>query len=1180
MTESTVTDHLRAGGLAPAAGQADRGARFGAVEIADLLGRPRPTPEQVAVIEAPLEPLLVVAGAGSGKTETMAARVVYLIANGLVAPDGVLGLTFTRKAAGELSERIRRRLRALDARLGADPHPGTSRGGRTPGDAGASGHGTAPDALLASMQRPTVATYNSYAASLVTEHALRLGLEPGAQLLGEASQWQLAHEVVETWSQDFETDAAMSTVVKAVRSLSAALSEHLLDEREARERMQAIVDAIEATPDAPGRSGPYAEPKKLLDLMRQRIGLLDLVAAYRRRKRDAESIDFADQVELGARLAETFPEVRAGERARFPVVLLDEYQDTSFAQARMLGALFGQGHCVTAVGDPNQSIYGWRGASASGLSRFAEQFDDVGGVHHAALSTSWRNDEAILRAANLVARPLRAEQVGLEVTELAARPGAGPGAVEAHFAVNADDEARIVADFVAEHWRPAGPAGRGERVTAAVLCRARSQFVPIEAALRSRRIPVEVVGLGGLLSAPEIVDLVALLQVVHDPSRGDSLMRLLTGPRLNLGTSDLFAIADRMRELARRAAQSDARSRTAGAGGPADPPGPEDPSDPDDGSTAVARESDLVDSHSIVDVLDELPRPGWTSHDGRSLTPQALERLQGLAELLAGLRARTYLSVPEIVREAERALGLDIEIGLGTPLEAHRARGNLDAFQDVALSFADGDRAPTLGAFLAWLDAAQSEERGLDQAVSEPDPDAVQIITVHAAKGLEWDVVAVPGLVDGGFPTTRANGSSGPQDSAWLTGLGTLPYPLRGDRQDLPAFAYRDAEDHKELNESLKDFRSAAGEYQVTEERRLAYVAMTRARSRLALTGSWFRSAIKPVSPSLFLTELVDERVVADADWAQPPTGDNPALDEAAVATWPDAPDAGSRPADAGRSSAVRLGAELVRHAIETRSADDTRSAGGAPPSAPAPPAPQPAVPHPAVPHPAVRDLAERAELLLAERAAGDRPIRDVELPAHISASALVRMAADAPSYALELRRPVPTRPSVHAHRGTRFHLWVERYFAAPSLVDLDDLPGGDEPEPDATLEALQESFLASPWALLEPVAVEVDVETPVAGIMTRSRIDAVFADPDRPGGFVVVDWKTGRPPSAPDAVRAREVQLAVYRLAWSRWQGVPLDRVSAAFYYASSGATVRPRELGTQADLEDLIRQERPQPS
>src|SRR5690606_25802362 len=151
-------------------------------------------------------------------------------------------------------------------------------------------------------------------------------------------------------------------------------------------------------------------------------------------------------------------------------------------------------------------------------------------VHH--LSTSWRNDLAILDVANTTAAPLRAGAAGSSLPTLGARPTAGLGSVHAVYAATIEEEATAVAEFIAKRWTPG-------QVTAAVLCRARSQFPAIEAALRVRGLPVEVVGLGGLLDTPEVVDLVALLEVVHDPSRGDSLARLLTGPRTHLGAADL-----------------------------------------------------------------------------------------------------------------------------------------------------------------------------------------------------------------------------------------------------------------------------------------------------------------------------------------------------------------------------------------------------------------------------------------------------------------------------------------------------------------------------------------------------------------------------------------------------------------------------------------------------------------
>src|SRR5437879_4573910 len=159
------------------------------LELASALGLPPPTPEQSAVIAAPTEPALVVAGAGAGKTETMAARVVWLVANGFVTPDRVLGLTFTRKAARQLADRVRARLRRLaGSGLLDDVDPS----------------GRMRTAVLAG--EPTILTYHAYAGRLVSEHGLRIPVEPGARLLGETAAWQLAHRVVSSWTEDLDTD--------------------------------------------------------------------------------------------------------------------------------------------------------------------------------------------------------------------------------------------------------------------------------------------------------------------------------------------------------------------------------------------------------------------------------------------------------------------------------------------------------------------------------------------------------------------------------------------------------------------------------------------------------------------------------------------------------------------------------------------------------------------------------------------------------------------------------------------------------------------------------------------------------------------------------------------------------------------------------------------------------------
>ncbi len=511
--------------------RADAGPRYTPVELARLLRLHAPTPEQAAIISAPVEPVLVVAGAGSGKTETMASRVVWLVANGYAHPDEILGLTFTRKAAGELAHRVRVRLGQLVRRLGRQ------------------------DALAG---EPTVATYHSYAARVVTEHGLRAGYEPSARLLTEAARWQIVDSLVRSYTGEMTgLNRAPGTVTDDVLALSGELAEHLVTPDDLAAwtgRFFADVQSL------PGRV--YKDVADMLGRQRHRLTLLPLVRKYEQRKLDLEAMDFGDQMARAALVARDHPEVGAIERGRFKIVLLDEYQDTSHAQVVLLNALFGGGHPVTAVGDPCQSIYGWRGASAGTLDRFPAEFTGPGGREAWVLSLtrSWRNRPEILQVANTLSRPLRA--AGARVAELipAQRVAdqVGRRTVACALLETYADEASWIADSMLAAWRTAarlpaalpGDIPVDQRPTSAVLVRVRSQIPAIEEALRARGLPVEVVGLGGLLDTPEVRDVVCTMRVLADPTDGASLLRLLTGARWRIGPRDLVALHRRSRAIA------------------------------------------------------------------------------------------------------------------------------------------------------------------------------------------------------------------------------------------------------------------------------------------------------------------------------------------------------------------------------------------------------------------------------------------------------------------------------------------------------------------------------------------------------------------------------------------------------------------------------------------------------
>ena len=1176
MTTTAVRPDAAAGLLTPRA-------------LAAALGLPPPTAEQAAVIAAPARSALVVAGAGAGKTETMAARVVWLVATGQVLPEQVLGLTFTRKAAQQLGLRVRTRLRRLaGSRLLDDLDPSGARRA----------------ALLAG--EPTVSTYHAYAGRLVGEHALRLPAEPGARLLGGTGAWQLAHRVVTTWTADLDVDRVPATVTGYVLALAAELGEHLVTPEEVRAHAAALAALLDRAPPGPRQKAePTQRHRRWADAARMRHALVPLVEAFTARKRTERVLDFGDQLAVAARVAAEHPEVGAQERATYRAVLLDEYQDTGHAQRVLLRALFGaapgapagrDAPAVTAVGDPCQSIYGWRGASAGNLPRFRTDFPGPDGAPADAygLLTSFRNPPEVLALANVVSAPLRDVPGAVGVGALRAGPLAGSGDVRVALLADVAAELDWMADAVAAHWRAA--VDLGAEPTAAVLVRRRADMDAVAAALRARDLPVEVVGLGGLLDTPEVRDLVSALRLVADPLAGPAAARLLTGARWRLGVADLAALWARARELV---------------------PGPPAAAT---GSAAELAVGSLPGEHAeqagLVDALDD---PG----DPERYSPAGLARIRRLADELRRLRARAAVPLTDLVADAERLLLLDAETA-ARPGPVGRA--HLDAFADVVAGFAAGAEVATLPALLDYLDTAERAEDGLAPGEVDVAPGRVQVLTVHAAKGLEWAVVAVPHLVAQVFPGRRVGGS-------WLTDPAALPVPLRGDAADLPAFdPPPPGADRRAVEAALSAHDDALEARRLLEERRLFYVAVTRAERVLLLSGHrWGPTGERPRLPSVFLEEVraaVEARKVGRVDsgrvehWAaEPDGGTNPATATRATAPWPADP-------LGARSVAVHAGAELVRAALRERAATGdepgpTAAPGPTPrvgaaaeapdPTADDPTPNDPAVDDPAVDHPAVDDpavddpavddpavddpavddpegwaadvdvddpavddpegWAADVDVLLAERAAA-QVAPAVALPAQLSVSRLVELARDPAALAARLRRPLPGPPAPYARRGTAFHAWLEQRFGAVRLLDVDDLPGAaDAPlDPtaasDALLEELQRAFLASAWAQRTPLEVEVPFETVVAGVAVRGRMDAVYADLD--GGYTVVDWKTGPPPDALGAAPA--VQLAAYRLAWAALAGCPPERVRAVFHHVRHDVTLAPPELLDAEGLHALV--------
>jgi DNA helicase-2/ATP-dependent DNA helicase PcrA len=606
--------------------------------------------------------------------------------------------------------------------------------------------------------------------------------------------------------------------------------------------------------------------------------------------------------------------------------------------------------------------------------------------------------------------------------------------------------------------------------------------------------------------------------------------------------------------------------------------------------------ADRLDEATLAEALDDLGDPSRYSPEGH-------RRFSALAAELRALRRRLDQPLPDLIADIERTIGLDVEVAT-RPGDAGLARAHLDAFGEVAARFASEADAATLTGFLAYLDAAESEERGLPSGEVEVVEGAVQILTGHAAKGLEWDVVAVAGLCAGIFP-----GGVKSSDH-YLGGLGVLPFPLRGDRSGLPELRLSGAGDQKAVAAALAGFAADWRAHDEREERRLAYVAVTRPRRLLLCSGYWWGEGTKrPRGPSPFLEEIRavcrDGAGIVDL-WTAPPEPDatNPTAVEAVTATWPADPLGSRRPA-------LERAAELVRAAISRQAGPGFGSAGqaagrqvegrqagpgfgsagqaaggqvegrqagpGFGSAGRAAGRPRAALSTGAAPEDGATQggagdgWEHEVDLLLAERARLTRdpnaPV-DVPLTGHLTVSQLVALRRDPESLARALRRPLPAKPDPYARRGTAFHAWMEQRFGADELLDLDELPGAADEgaAPDDILIDLRKRFEESEWADRQPLRVEVPFAITVAGVVVRGRMDAVFQDPD--GRYDVVDWKTGRRPSAGRDAAAAAVQLAAYRIAWAELAGVPVDRVRAAFHYVADGVTVRPADL---LDLEGL---------
>jgi DNA helicase-2/ATP-dependent DNA helicase PcrA len=1013
-------------------------------EVVSALGAP-PTDEQWAAISMPLEPYVLVAGAGSGKTSVMAARVVYLalVAIGRVhadhpgvLPGNLLCCTFTVKATELLRDKIRRALATIG---------------------------------LPEGEEPEIVNYHGLAQQVIERHGMLLGIEPGQRVLTQAQRVELAGRVLDEVEFEHVRTEWQPSVVDKILRLDEQAQNHLVAPDEIEAFVASRLQALKA-----------ARSDRAFRAAQERLDLAKACAVFRRLKRELGVIDFGDQIELAMRIAAEHPSVGAGYRERFAAVLLDEYQDTNVAQARLLEALFGGGHPVTAVGDPDQNIYAWRGASLYNLLEFPDRFRTASGepARRLPLFTNFRSGARILHAADAIIAPLPAAQRPDPEKRLVPWGPNGEGSVALASHLDELTEARWIAGRIAG-LHDAGAAWSD----VAVLCRTSRLFFLLQEAFAEREIPAEIVGLAGLLRLPEVVEVLAYARAANDPMASVALARILTGPRYRVGYHDIALVAGWAKDR-----------------------------------NYAWREQGADDEEApflLAEALEHLDEIDGISDEGRA-------RLQGFGHELDELRHESRRPVGEFLDEIVRRTGIlaELEADVDRASAAQRRR-NLAAFLDQVHAFEPIEGELTLRAFLGYVDAVEQLEKDDWETVQPSDEDAVKVMTIHQAKGLEFDHVFVPGVATMLLPSTRIQ--QNPAERGY-----SLDFELRGDAAILPRF-----------EGVLSTFKEDLRRQEVIEERRTMYVALTRARCSLTVTAStWYGENVNAKGPSEFFREL--------AAWAGssgeaelsighvPETEDNPmqGYRESLVREWPGPafrPEAdevfphGWRPAALEAVAAGGVQASL----LDALSAEDRAR---------------------------FEEVAAQRRALAAhlrERERADQVVGGERAPQTLGVSGVIDYARCPKRFYWSSVRPLPRFSGPAARIGTDIHRWIERRASGQGrLLEVSDAPDLTQEElagDPGRIERLRQAFLDSRFADAVPLHAERAFLLRLDGFGVAGRIDAIYGEPDGP--WEVVDWKTG-------SAAADPMQLEVYGLACVEIWGKQPEQLSLTYCYLARGET------------------------
>ena len=958
-----------------------------------------PSEEQQAVLDLGLTSIRIRAGAGTGKTTTVAMAIANLIESHGLEPEEILGLTFTNKAAAELADRVRQLLEEK-----VDP-------GR----------------------QVEIHTYHGFAAQVLAEFGPLAGVDNRAQVITPTFSRQLMSETFHHTSYQ-HLDITNARALNKIRQLGDRLGDHLLT----------ADDLIAA---CAGRDG---------EIWAQRREMAQTLAQYASDKRRLRVVDYSDLVTLSTRIARRHPPLAAEIRGRYRAVVLDEYQDTNPAQRALLTSIFDDGFPVIAVGDEDQTIYEWRGASAENFELFPMHFQRTDGkpAHESELRLNRRSTPAILAVANDIRALANPDADELRSADLAAE-----GEVVTHWARDAVAEA----DWIAGRFEALHDAGERWK-DMAVLFRKNKDFAVVLDAMTNHDIPVEVANIGGLLAVPEVAEVRAWLTALEHPEDSAAITQILFGSRFLLGMADLV-------RLSRWVADAE---------------------DTDD-------DTDDPNPITLIEAIEQAEQISGLREGALA----ALQRFRAIyREVLSESQGMTLIETCRMILDRTRAWQ-DIE---ALPPNARlTARLNVYRLLDLAEDWSPLKGRPSVGAFLEYLDTMEDEPAEELDSARLSGEDAVTLVTVHRAKGLEWENVAIPALARDNFPSKTQ------QHPDPIRFPEFLPPEMRIDSviNDLPSA-------EKERTDYLRNRHTQ-------QEWRVAYVAVTRAKRRLFVSGAyWYglpEPSKRPKEPSE-LFELIETHATSvSAGHAE--AGERPQTLRA-----PDRLAAPDPLFEDGWASALRQTME-----------DSAR----------------------------IEDMARRLGLEEEYRervsAMEDRLFRLAEPtvdeatdePITTSVTGLVTYAQCPKRFYWSEVDPLPRSRNPAAVRGTELHRRIELHqrgqvpFEEMSEDLYDHLPGEHGPASSGYKAYEQSRFADNAADLVEaPFSIELGPNQKV-----RGRIDAIYRNGTN---WEIVDFKSGRPSEDP----SRLVQLQAYAVAAQDVDfGIPgPETLEVTFAYLGGGLT------------------------